>query len=195
MAVVAPLSATGAALVPVVAGLASGDNPSLLAWIGIVAAFPAIYIIPRADTNENASAQRGGATGTGDGVLAGLGFGTLYTFVGQLNYDAGFLPLALVHLVAACIIVAIATVLRRNWLPRGPGLVPVFAFGLLGAAALISFVLATQQGTLTSVSVIAALYPATTITMAAIVLREKIGKHQSVGLGLAAAAIVLITIG
>lgn len=196
MGVVAPLSGTGAALVPIVVGLATGDEPSLLAWIGIVAAFPGIYLIPQQDTHPAASAPPApGWGGAGDGVLAGLGFGTLYALVGQLGGDGGFLPLALLHLVAAATIVMIATALRQSWIPRGPGLLPVCTFGLLGAAALASFVLATQHGLLTIVSVIAALYPATTITMAAIVLREKIGTRQSVGLGLAATAIVLVTTG
>jgi len=43
--------------------------------------------------------------------------------------------------------------------------------------------------------VIAALYPASTVAMAAIVLRERIGRVQSLGLGLAAIAVVLVTVG
>jgi drug/metabolite transporter (DMT)-like permease len=43
--------------------------------------------------------------------------------------------------------------------------------------------------------VIAALYPASTVAMAAIVLRERIGPMQSVGLALAATAVVLVTVG
>lgn len=177
-------------------GVATGEDPSLLAWIGIVAAFPAIYLIPQEDTHLGTSAPRArGWSGASDGVLAGVGFGVLYALVGQLNGDAGFLPLALLHMVAAGIIALTATALRQSWVPRGPGLLPVFTFGLLGAAALVSFVLATQQGLLTIVSVLAALYPATTIIMAALVLREKIGRRQSVGLDLAVTAIVLVTIG
>lgn len=42
MSVVAPISGIGAALVPVAVGLATGDQPSTLAWLGIAVAFPAI---------------------------------------------------------------------------------------------------------------------------------------------------------
>lgn len=128
-------------------------------------------------------------------MIAGLGFGALYALVGQLSTDAGFLPLALLHLVAAAIVIVIAAVLRQSWMPRGPGLLPVFTFGVLGSGALVCFLVATQYGLLTIVSVIAALYPATTILMAAVLLRERIGGLQAVGLGMTATAIALVIVG
>lgn len=196
MGVVAPISGIGAALVPSIVGLASGDQLSLPAWIGLAIAFPAIYLIPQAG-NEHEPAPDGAAptsSGAGYGAVAGLGFGALFAFVGQIGHHAGFLPLALGQLVAAVTVALAATSVRQPWVPRGHGLTPVFAFGLLGTAALLLFLLATRQGLLTIVSVIAALYPASTVAMAAIVLREGIGRKQSVGLGLAAIAVVLVTI-
>jgi len=190
MGVVAPISGTGAALVPVVVGLASGDNPSPLAWTGIVLAFPAIILVPQAG-GERAPT----ATGAGYGVVAGLGFGALFALIGQIGTDAGFLPLALTQLVVAATVASVAIALHQPWIPHGRGLAPVFAFGLLGTAALVCFLLATRAGMLTIVSVIAALYPASTVAMAAIVLREHIGLVQFLGLGLAATAVVLVTLG
>ena len=190
MGVVAPISGTGAALVPVVVGLASGDNPSPLAWTGIVLAFPAIILVPQAGGKRAPV-----ATGAGYGVVAGLGFGALFALIGQIGTDAGFLPIALTQLVVAATVASVAVALHQPWLPRGRGLAPVFAFGLLGTAALVCFLLATRAGMLTIVSVIAALYPASTVAMAAIVLREHIGRVQFLGLALAAIAVVLVTVG
>src|SRR5688500_20403049 len=45
MSAVAPLSAVGCALVPVVVGLATGDRPSALAVFGIICAIPATDLI------------------------------------------------------------------------------------------------------------------------------------------------------
>lgn len=197
MGVVAPISGTGAALVPVAVGVATGEQPSTVAWLGIAIAVLAIYFIPQADT-EHEPACGGVApasSGAAYGVIAGLGFGALFALVGQIDEDAGFMPLALGQLVVAVTVGAIAIALRQPWIPRGHGLLPVYAFGLLGTGALIAFLLATRQGLLTIVSVITALYPASTVLMAALVLRESIGRMQSVGLGLAAAAVVLVTIG
>lgn len=127
--------------------------------------------------------------------MAGLAFGILFALIGQIGDDAGFLPLALTQLIGAIAVASIATFLRQSWFPRGEGLAQVFAFGLLGTAALVCFLLATQAGMLTVVSVIAALYPASTVAMAAIVLRERIGRMQAAGLGLAVLAVVLVTVG
>jgi uncharacterized membrane protein len=197
MGVVAPISGTGAALVPVVVGVATGDDPSALAWVGIVLAFPAIYLIPQTDAEEEPALDQRPPTssGAGDGVIAGLGFGALFGLVGQFGDDAGFMPLALTQLVVGAAVALAAIALRQPWLPRGPGLLPVYAFGLLGTAASALFLLATRQGLLTVVSVIAALYPASTVAMAALVLRERIGRLQKAGLALAAGAVVLVTIG
>jgi drug/metabolite transporter (DMT)-like permease len=196
MGVVAPISGTGAALVPVAVGIATGEEPAALAWVGIVLAFPAIYLIPKVDpADERTGGGPPPVSGASDGVIAGLGFGALFALVAQIGENAGFMPLALMQLVMSAAIVLAAISLRQPWVPRGPGLLPVFAFGLLGMAASVFFLLATRQGLLTVVSVIASLYPAGTIAMAALFLEERIGRLQIVGLVLAAVAVVLITIG
>ncbi len=195
MGVVAPISGTGAALVPVAVGLATGDEPSTLTWISIVVAFAAIYFIPQSGKGHGPALEEHAvaSNGAGDGVIAGLGFGALFALIGQIGYDAGFMPLALVQVVVA--VTVAVTALGQPWVPRGRRLLPVFAFGLLGTAALVLFLLATRQGLLTIVSVIAALYPASTVVMAAVVLHERISRAQAVGLGLATTAVVLVTVG
>ena len=55
------------------------------------------------------------------------------------------------------------------------------------------FVAATRAGRLDVASVLASLYPATTILLAAWTLKEKPTRRQGLGMGLAAAAVVLIT--
>jgi drug/metabolite transporter (DMT)-like permease len=58
----------------------------------------------------------------------------------------------------------------------------------------VFLVLALQRGLLTLVPVIASLYPAGTVLLARVVLRERIGRIQALGLALAGLAIVLIGI-
>lgn len=207
MGVVAPISGTGSALVPVIVGLATGDRPPALAWIGMAIALPAIVLIPQT-RNEAATVPDGNGErppvrppgrpawhGAGYGAIAGVGFGALFATIKQIGGHAGFWPLALTQLMAAVTVAVVAAVLHQRWLPRGRRLVPVYAFGLLGAAALVCFQLATRHGRLTIVSVIAALYPAVTVAMAAVLLRERLGRVQSLGLALAVIAVVLVTIG
>ncbi len=56
-----------------------------------------------------------------------------------------------------------------------------------------TFMLAAQRGQLVTISVIAALYPAITVLLARIFLKERLERHQVVGLFGAGLAIVLLT--
>jgi uncharacterized membrane protein len=74
MAVVAPLSAGVAAVVPVGFGALLGSNPSLVATVGVLIALPAIVLI-----SMTGGAGRGALSASArDGVLAGVGFAVLF---------------------------------------------------------------------------------------------------------------------
>ena len=195
MGVVAPLSAICTALIPVVVGLATGDRPSRLALLGVVFAFPAIALISRVDDgheDHDAEAHRGGVI---DGILAGVGFGLLFTFLGQVGDDAGLYPLALSQLTSVLGVVVTAIVLRQDWVPRGRKVWGAVVMGPLGATAQGAFLYATHHGLLSIVSVISSLYPASTVLLASVLLREKIHSWQGVGLVFAALAVGLVAAG
>lgn len=188
MGVVAPISAVGAAVVPVVAGLAGGERPGSLVWLGIAAALPGIWLVSR-EPDSAASPASGGVL---DGVLAGLGFGSLFAALGQIPDAAGLLPLGLNQLVAAAFIVGLATLMRSPWLPRDRAAAMGVTSGVLGASATAAFLVATQLGSLTVSAVLASLYPAFTILLAATILREPVHRAQAVGLMLCGAAVALV---
>jgi drug/metabolite transporter (DMT)-like permease len=191
MGVVAPISAVGAAVLPVAAGLVGGERPGQVVWIGILVALPGIWFVSR-EPDLADSPVRGGV---GDGVLAGLGFGTLFAALGQIPESAGLLPLAFNQVVAGVVIIAVALVLRVAWLPRErPALVGLWC-GALAAGATGAFLVATQHGELTITAVLASLYPAFTILLAASVLRERIHRTQGFGLALCGLAVVFVAVG
>ena len=190
MSVVAPLSAVGCALVPVVVGLATGDRPSTLAVFGIICAFPAMYLISLVVDED--PTHRGGVI---DGILAGLGFGLLFVFIGQMSDDAGLMPLALAQAFAVLGVIALAIALRQPFLPRTREPWRAVVMGPLGATATGAFLYATHHGLLSVVAVIAALYPAGTVVLATILLRERIHAWQGVGLAFAVAAVTLVAVG
>ena len=90
MGVVAPVSAVGAAVLPVVIGVVIGERPSPLAWLGILVALPGIWLVSREPAGLDAA--RGVAAGLADGILAGVGFGLLFAALGQVPDAAGFWP-------------------------------------------------------------------------------------------------------
>lgn len=189
MGVVAPLSAVACALLPVVVGLATGDRPALLAWLGIVVAFPAIALVSRVVDEDPAH-----RSGVADGFLAGIGFGLLFVGLGQVRAEAGLYPLVLTQLVSVGGVVLTAVTLRQTWVPRGRAPWWALLMGPLGATATVAFLRASQEGLLSLVAVISSLYPAGTVVLATVVLRERIHAWQAVGLVLAAVAVSLVAL-
>jgi drug/metabolite transporter (DMT)-like permease len=113
---------------------------------------------------------------------------------------SGAWPLLSDQIVAILLVGSVTTYLRRrarsstrpstpwtNALPWG------LASGVGGAGGNIFFFAATGTGSLTVVAVLSALYPAITVLLAAIVLHERTGRIQLLGLVICVAAVVLIS--
>ena len=193
MGVVAPVSGVLAVILPVVVGVATGERPGALVWLGIVSAVPAIWLVAREPSAGPASAP--GGSGLRDGVLAGLGFGALFTCLGQVPEDAGFSPLVLNQLVGVVVIAVAASLLHAPWLPRTRASWGGAVAGVLGGVATTAFLLATHHGLLSVSAVLTSLYPAFTVLLAAVVLRERVHRAQAWGLGLCGVAVVLVALG
>ncbi|EFQ82124.1 putative membrane protein [Aeromicrobium marinum DSM 15272] len=189
MGVVAPVSAIGTALVPLAVGLVQGDRPELLAALGVALAFPAIWLIAK----ETAGFEDDRA-GFVDGVLAGVGFGGLFALLGQVPEEAGLAPLALTQACSIVSVVLIAVTLRQRWVPRDRRAWWAVLMGPLGATATAAFLAATYSGLLSVTSVIASLYPASTVLLATLVLKERIHAVQGVGLAFAALAVTCVAL-
>lgn len=190
MSVVAPLSGIGAAALPVIAGFVDGERPGAWAAVGLAAAIPAILLVAHV---------REGTTGPShwpDGLLAGVGFGLGFLAVARLPHGSGLIGLSLTQLGAA-VLVALTLVgtgreVRRLQLPE---LLGAAATGLLAGLAFYLFQLASHRGYLSEAAVLSALYPAVTVALALIVLREQVSRIQVAGFVLCAASIGLIVSG
>ena len=194
MAVVAPTSAVGAAVIPVVVGLAGGDRPAALVWAGLVLALPGIWLVSRQGEDLTASVQPGRGAFT-DGLLGGLGFGVLFVALAQIPESAGALPLALNQLTGAVVTVVVALVVRQEWRPSRPAAGWGVPSGMLGVCGSLAFVEASHLSDLGVVAVLASLYPAVTVLLARAVLSERLGAGQQVGLVLCSTAVGLIAAG
>lgn len=190
MGVVAPVSAVGAALLPVVVAVTTGERPSTLVWIGIAAAVPGIWLVSREPDSDG-----GLADGLVDGLLAGAGFGLLFAAMGQVPDEAGWWPTAVTQAVALVAVAVTATVLHADWVPRHRADAWGLLAGFLATIAVVCFLLATQSGLLTVAAVVTSLYPAVTVLLAATVLRERIHGIQGLGLACCGLAVALVAAG
>jgi len=197
MGVVAPLSAVGAALLPVIVGIVTGERPQLLTLLGIACAFPAIWLVSTSTDTPDVAGQAEGRLNedVANGLLAGLGFGLMFSALGQVPASAGLAPLAMAELSSVAAVVILAMAMRQSWLPASRAAWNGVVVGALAAAATICFLFATQSGLLAVASVLSSLYPAVTVLLAAVVLHERIHRRQGVGLALTLAAVALVATG
>ncbi len=191
MGLVAPVSAVGAAVLPVLVGVALGERPTWLAWVGVLVALPGIWLVSRGST----AAAAGPLGALVDGAAAGAGFGVLFVALGQVSSDAGLLPLAANQLFGAALTVVAATAIRQEWRPRPSTLPWGVASGALGAAGTLTFLLSTHAADLGVAAVLASLYPAATVLLAATVLGERLVGGQWLGIGICTLAVAALAIG
>ena len=189
MSVVGPVSAVGAAVVPVVAGVALGEHPSVLAVAGVLVSLPAIVLVA-------ASGSVRGKLGAGllDGLAAGLAFGILFIGLAQAGRNAGLWPVASEQTGALLPVLAVAVKSRVPLrIPvRAAGL-PVLA-GASGTAATLSYFYATHFSMLAIAAVLVSLYPGFTVLLARVILHERFSPAQRAGLGLCALAVAAIAL-
>lgn len=189
MGVVAPTTAVGAACLPVVAGMVLGERPGPIALLGVAVALVAVVAVSAAP-GEDASGRRGLA----DAVIAGIGFGVFFIVLSRVAEDAGLWPLLTAR--TSIPVVGAAALLTRTPLRTPPAMLPVIALaGILDMAANVLFLLATQTGLLSLAAVLTSLYPASTVLLARVVLGERLGRLQAIGVALALTGAALIAAG
>jgi drug/metabolite transporter (DMT)-like permease len=189
MSVVGPLSAVGAAVVPVAAGVALGERPSLLSVAGVLVALPAIVLVA-------ASGSVRGKLGAGllDGLAAGLAFGILFIGLAQAGQHAGLWPVASEQTGALLITLAVAVKTREPLrIPLRAAGLPVLV-GASGMAATLAYFYATHFSMLAIAAVLVSLYPGVTVLLARTLLHERFTPAQRAGLGLCALAIAAIAL-
>ena len=193
MSVVATLSAVLTAVIPVIVGIALGNELRVAAAAGVLIAIPAIAMV---SWQSQSAERRVARTGPMYGVLAGLGFALLFIALDQAGTGSGAWPLLPGQIVSLLLIAPFAyRGLRGSGRPASSAAALTIGAGVLGGTANLLFLAATGHGELAIVAVLTALYPAITVVLARAFLSERWTRVQAVGLVAAAAAITLVTVG
>jgi drug/metabolite transporter (DMT)-like permease len=188
MGIAAPVSAILTAALPVIFSIFTQGLPGLLQLVGFVLALLAIGLISRPERTK------GRPEGIGLALLAGCGFGCFFILISRVSYSATFWPLAMARLTSVVFLVIVVLLIRRQGvLPKRTVAPLVILAGVLDALGNAFFVLATHAGRLDIAAVLSSLYPAATVLLAAIVLRERVNRIQALGILLALVAIPLIS--
>jgi drug/metabolite transporter (DMT)-like permease len=196
MGVVAPITAVGAAIVPVAWGLVDGERPGVVALLGVVVALVAVVLIAGASGGGSSTTPPVLARSTlGLSITAGLAFGMVFVLLSKTGNDAGFWPLLSGRIASTAVLLVVLLLVRGPILPRGAPPAIVVAAGVLDVSANALFLLAAREGLLSLVAVLSSLYPASTVVLARVVLHERLVRTQLVGLALALAGVALIATG
>lgn len=189
MAVVAPITAAGASVLPVVAGIALGEVPSALASAGVGVALTAIVLVSRPGQDGPAGGP-GPSAGLLEAVGAGLGFGIVLIALDRTGADSGLVPLLPMKATAVAVVALVGVARRRPLVVRAPTAIAVI--GVLDAAAITAYLVASRIGLLPVVAVLGSLYPAGTVLLARTVLGERLTRIQLAGLTLALVGVSMI---
>ncbi len=188
MGIAAPVSAVLTASLPVLFSAFTQGLPSLLQLGGFVLALLAIGLISRPER------AKGRPEGLGLALLAGCGFGCFFILISRANHTATFWPLATARLTSVLFLFLMMRIRRQQIEPEMILTPLVLLAGVLDAIGNAFFVLAAHTGRLDIAAVLSSLYPAATVLLAAIVLRERVTRIQGIGILLALVAVPLISV-
>ena len=193
MSIVAPVSATGAA-VPVLVGLIEGERPGVLQIAGILVAMAGIVLAAREPGRaEPSRAVRASLLLAG---LAAIGFGSFFVLIDRATEMGGASWSLLLVRFGEVALLGLVALVTRPRMPSGlRDASPLLVIGVLDFSATALFALATQEGLLSVVSVVGSLYPAVTVVLARVVLAERVARSQEVGVVLTLAGVVAISAG
>jgi drug/metabolite transporter (DMT)-like permease len=200
MSLVSPLTAILVSGVPIIVGVVVlGERPSAVAGVGIALALIAVVLVSREAPDEVAEAEDRPHRFTTKvawlTVGSGLAFGLNFVLIHQAPVDARLWPLVFARLSASLIVVVIAVVTGNLAAPSGVPLRLAFVAGALDTVSNVSMLLALHASLLSLTSVLISLYPAGTVGLALIVLKERVTRWQAAGMVLAMAAVGLIAAG
>lgn len=195
MSIVAPLSATGAA-VPVLVGLASGERPKAIQIAGMVLALVGVMLAAREVGDADAQARRTNRTAVLLALVAAVGFGSFFAGIDRAEERADVAWVLLAARAPEVLLLLPVCLVRRPALPTDPrALAAIAAVGALDLLANFLFVLATGRGLLSVVGVLGALYPAVTVLLARALLHERLTRAQDAGVLVTLVGVVALAAG
>ena len=194
----AALSGLLAAAIPAAVSASAEGSPGLMRLVGFLVAGAAIWLIAAGPNPEAKSADR---RTVWLAIVAGVGFGIYFVALKFANSAGVIWPLATCRMgsLSVCSLLLGGMALKRTAGEASIRLTRMAVVWALGAVLLdtsgnLLFVAATRAGRLDVAAVLASLYPASTILLAAWMLRERPTRRQGLGMAVAVAAVVMITV-
>lgn len=188
MGINAPVASVVTGLLPVAFTFLTLGLPSRSQLAGFVLALMAIWLI---------AMPPGGLSrpqGLGLAILAGFGFSGFLVCIKLAGTVAKFWPLVSARASSLALMLLIVVIMRQDWKPQRTALGAMVFCGIFDSVGNFLFVYAATRGRLDVAAVLSSLYPASTLILARIILKERIAKLQAFGIGVALLSVALIAI-
>jgi drug/metabolite transporter (DMT)-like permease len=195
MAVVAPTTAVIAAIIPVLFAFAIGERLRPLTFAGVALALVAIFLVSRPARFENLDRDKTPGRfppGFGLALLSGVSVGIFLLSLARTSIAAGMWPLIAARISSISLFAIIALVAKRTLRMDRTASATATLGGALDMAANAVYMTAARIGPLSIVVTLASLYPASTVILARILLKEHLSRTQIAGIACALLAVVLI---
>jgi len=197
MTIAAPLSALFAAVIPVIFGTLTLGHPSTTTLIGFGFAFLAVWLIAQTDSTKGPVRSDTAASLRANLVLpllSGIFFGFYFILIHKATLNAFFWTLTAARFAGFVVLGLSALIMRQSPIPpRETWGLCVFN-GLIDIAGNGFYVLSSHVGRIDVAAVLGALYPAATVILARIFLKERTLPIQNLGIAFAFLAILLFTL-
>ena len=188
MGVAAPVSAVIAAAIPVAFGALVEGLPGVLQLTGFGLALLAVWLISRSASREAALH----VYDLGLPLVAGVGFGIFFIAIDHAGRASVVWPVVAARLLSTTLLIVTARLMRQPHVPDFRHWKLIALCGVLDAGGNAFYALAARVGRMDVAAVLGSLYPASTVWLAWLILKERLTRVQWVGVVAALAAIVLI---
>jgi drug/metabolite transporter (DMT)-like permease len=186
MGIAAPVTAVLSAGLPVLFHASVNGLPTMVQAAGFGLALAGVWLLSRPE------GVGGRPPGLGLALVSGLGFGGFLILIAQASQSTVLWPLAVSK--AASLATMLMAALSTRRMERVPTrLLPlVLLAGILDVGGNAFFMLAAHLGRLDVAAVLSSLYPASTVLLAGVLLREGVSRTQAAGIAIALVAIPMI---
>jgi drug/metabolite transporter (DMT)-like permease len=185
MGLTAPIAAVLGAAIPTAFNMVTEGPPGVVPIAGFALAGTGIILISRSEDNTRTD-------GIGLAVLAGIGFAGYFLCIKQADSDSALWTSGLSRL-GSLVLTGVIVLLGRNFRQiTRPGVGFGVLAGCLDVTGSALFVRASQTGRLDTAVVLSSLYPAVTVLLARLLLKERFTRWKALGMVAALLAVPMI---
>lgn len=187
MGVVAPVAAVSSVIAPMAFGMLLEGMPAASQMLGFLFAFTGVWLITREGNGASIDLEKLKLS-----LVAGIGFGFFMIFIDRIEGDAIFWPLVGARIASLTMFAAASLWTKGADIPEARDLPLIVLAGVFDTGGNMFYALAAQTERLDVAAILTSMYPAATVLLAWILLKERLSRRQWTGIFAVLVAVVLI---